>query len=57
MNKALLYGCITLGGVIGSYIPSLWHADFLSLSSILLGGVGGLVGIWVAFKLNNYFGM
>ena len=54
MNKWLLYGCATLGSIIGSYVPALWHAGFLSMWGMVGGLVGAIVGIWVAFRINNY---
>jgi len=55
MNKATMWLCITVGGIIGSYIPVLlWHAGGLSMASILGGGVGSLAGIWAAVKLDSY---
>lgn len=42
-----------IGGSIGSYIPALWGADMFSMSSILLGGLGTIAGIWVGFKMTH----
>jgi hypothetical protein len=53
MNKGLLYLCITVGGIIGSYIPVLFGASGLSLISILGGAIGSFAGIWAAIKLND----
>jgi hypothetical protein len=54
MSKGLLYGSVLIFSTIGSYIPVLWHAGFFSLSSILGGIIGTIVGIWAAIKANNY---
>lgn len=54
--KILLYGSVFIFGTIGSYIPSLWHAGVLSAWGIIGGVVGTVIGIWIAIKLNNYFG-
>jgi len=54
MNKGLMWISITVGGLIGSYIPVLFGSGSLSGWSILGGGVGGLAGIWAAVKLNGY---
>ncbi len=43
-----------VGSTIGGFIPNLWGASFLSMSSILLTAVGGFVGIWIGFKLGNF---
>lgn len=40
-----------VGSTIGGFIPDLWGAGILSFSSILLSGIGAIVGIYVAFKL------
>jgi predicted MFS family arabinose efflux permease len=43
-----------LGSTIGGFIPELWGADFLSFSSILCSALGGILGVWGAFKLSHY---
>jgi hypothetical protein len=53
MNKGMLYLCINIGGMIGGYLPVLFGAGGLSAISILGSGIGGLLGIWVAYKLEN----
>jgi uncharacterized membrane protein YeaQ/YmgE (transglycosylase-associated protein family) len=40
-----------IGSFIGGFIPDLWGAEFLSLSSVIWSGFGGAFGIWVAYKL------
>jgi hypothetical protein len=54
LMKMLIYGSVLIFSTIGGYIPSLWHAGFLSLSGILGGIIGTIFGIWVAIKINNY---
>jgi ABC-type lipoprotein release transport system permease subunit len=54
MSKGLLYGSVLIFSTIGSYIQVLWHAGFFSLSSIMGGIIGTVVGIWAALKINNY---
>jgi hypothetical protein len=53
--KALIYASVLVFSTIGGYIPSLWHAGFLSVWGIIGGIAGTAAGIWVAIKLNNYF--
>lgn len=50
-DKKLIWLGASVGGIIGSYMPSLWHASLFSPWSILLGGVGGLLGIWAGASL------
>jgi hypothetical protein len=51
MSKGAVWIGATIGGVIGSFIPALWGAGQLSLWSILLGTVGGILGIVAVYKL------
>ncbi|HWA52352.1 MAG TPA: hypothetical protein VG895_04855 [Patescibacteria group bacterium] len=49
-QKTLVYIGAFIGGTIGSLIPNLWGAGFLSFSSVILGGIGGLIGIFIVLK-------
>ncbi len=40
-----------VGGTIGSFIPGLWGAGQLSMSSMVFFMIGGFFGIWVAYRL------
>lgn len=52
--KGIMFITTTIGSVIGAYIPSLWgDNNGLSLTSILLGGVGGIIGVWAGWKIAN----
>jgi len=52
-RKTLIYIGLFLGSTVGAYVPTLWGGDVLSLSSIALSGVGGILGIWLAFRLGE----
>jgi len=49
-KKQLIWIGMFIGSAIGSYVPALWGAGVFSFSSVLLGGVGGLLGIWFGVK-------
>ncbi|MDE1874599.1 MAG: hypothetical protein KGI79_00145 [Patescibacteria group bacterium] len=51
-RKALIMIGLFVGSSVGSFIPSLWGASVLSFSSLILGALGALGGIWVAFRLS-----
>jgi hypothetical protein len=53
--KSLIYASVLIFSTIGSYIPTIWHAGFFSISSIVGGIIGTAFGIWAAIRLNNYF--
>lgn len=46
---------MTIGSVVGGYIPVLWGGGLLSFTSVIGNAIGGLLGIWVTFKLTNGF--
>ena len=53
----MVYIFVTIGGLVGSYIPVLlWHASAFSIASILGGVIGGVAGIWAAVKMMQYVG-
>jgi hypothetical protein len=44
---------VFIGGTIGGYIPMLWGDSAFSFTSILLSGVGSILGIYLAFKMTH----
>jgi hypothetical protein len=52
-SKTLIYFGLAVGSAVGGWLPLLWGASFLSFSSVLLTAVGGLVGIYLGFKLTR----
>ena len=51
MNKRVIWLGMLVGSTIGGSIPMLWHGSVLSLSAVALSTVGGIVGIWAAYRL------
>jgi len=44
--RFLVFLGMTIGSIIGGYIPTLWGAGLLSYSSILFSGIGAIIGVW-----------
>jgi hypothetical protein len=42
---------VIIGGGIGGYLPSLFGADYFSLWGILGSAIGGILGIWLIYKI------
>lgn len=52
-NKLIWIG-FAVGSTIGGFIPGLWGDSSLSFSSILFSAIGGIMGIYAGFRLNNW---
>ena len=52
-SKGIIWLFAGVGSTIGGMIPMLWGAGFISFSSIILTAVGGIVGIYLGFKLTH----
>ncbi|MBI3619860.1 hypothetical protein HY214_01815 [Candidatus Roizmanbacteria bacterium] len=49
-KKVVMFG-LTVGSLVGSFVPTLWGVSAFSYTSVFAGAVGGLIGILVAYKL------
>lgn len=52
-SKTLVWIGLIVGSIVGSYIPALWGDGLLSFSSLILGAIGAITGIYIGFKLGN----
>ena len=54
MSKGLIYLGSGVGGTIGGYVGGLLdHGNYFGLWSIIISAVGGLAGIYVAYKIQQ----
>jgi hypothetical protein len=53
MNKRSMYIGMFVGSTIGGFAPILWHGSLISISAVVLSGIGGLAGIWAAHRLGG----
>lgn len=44
---------MTVGTILGGYLPVIFGADALGIWSIIGSAVGGFAGIWAGWKLAN----
>lgn len=57
-GKKFIWGGMVVGSTLGGFAPLLWGGDAgLSFSSIILTAVGGIVGIFIAYKLAQTMGI
>lgn len=55
--KFLIFLGMMVGSYAGSYLPVLWGGGVFSLSSVILGAVGALLGIFGGLKLAGFLGL
>ncbi len=53
-RKTLVWIGLSIGSLVGAYVPFLWGADVLSFSPLLSSAAGGFLGIWLGFKLGDW---
>ena len=51
-KKLIWFGAI-VGSTLGGCVPNLWHASVFSLSGLLFSTLGGLAGIWLAWRFTR----
>jgi len=57
MEKLTIYIGLTIGGIVGAYLPVvLFQVGGLSLVSLVCGFVGCIVGAWLGWKLTLWIG-
>jgi hypothetical protein len=52
-GKSLVWIGMTVGSAVGGYLPVLWGGDLLSFSSLILSGLGGILGIWLGDRFRE----
>lgn len=55
--KAFVWIGIAIGGTLGSWLgAAMDHGNWFGATSILISGVGSIVGLWAGYKIGkNYF--
>ncbi|HXJ83298.1 MAG TPA: hypothetical protein VMS64_32020 [Candidatus Methylomirabilis sp.] len=52
-RKSLIWAGMVVGSAVGGYLPALWGGDLLSFTSLILSGVGGIIGIWLGYRFSE----
>lgn len=42
------------GSILGGYVPVMFGVSAFSFTSIIFSAVGGIAGIYIAYKLSNH---
>jgi hypothetical protein len=54
--KTFIWGGMFIGTGIGGALPLLWGASAFSFTAVILTFVGGILGIWIGYRLAKYLG-
>ncbi|MFA6463686.1 MAG: hypothetical protein WCV55_01620 [Candidatus Paceibacterota bacterium] len=52
-TKSLVFIFMTIGSIIGGYIPMLWGEGSFSMSALVFSSIFAIVGIIVGFKIGQ----
>ncbi len=52
-RKSLVMLGMVVGSTAGGWLPMMFGVGAFSLTAIITTAVGGLLGVWIAFKLTN----
>ena len=52
-RKTLIWIGLILGSTGGGYLPTLWGGELISFWSVILSALGGIVGIWLGYRLGE----
>lgn len=52
-RKSLVTIGMIIGSIVGGYLPTLFGVSAFSYTSVLSSGIGGILGIWIGYKLGD----
>jgi hypothetical protein len=52
-RKKLVWVGVMVGSTVGGFVPSLWDSGFISMSGVIGSALGGILGIYIAWKLSE----
>lgn len=53
-SKFLVYLGMTVGSIVGGYIPTFFGFGIFSYISVLASGIGAILGVWIGYKLSDF---
>ncbi len=54
MSKTVVFICMSVGSLIGGYLPVLFGVSAFSFTSVITSAVGGIIGVFVGLRLGDY---
>lgn len=55
--RKIVMGAMIVGSILGGYAPLLWsNGSVFSMAGIFCSFVGGILGIWLGYRVSRAFG-
>ena len=51
MDRRVVWLFVVVGSTLGGLAPEAWGGSAFGLASLALGSLGGMAGVWAAFRL------
>lgn len=56
MEKLFIYGGVTVGSLVGAYLPVVFfHVSIIGFASIVGSIIGCFVGLWAGYEASQMF--
>jgi uncharacterized membrane protein YeaQ/YmgE (transglycosylase-associated protein family) len=55
MNRVVYIICVTVGSYLGDWVATLFGAGYFSIWGIVAGTLGAIAGVYIGYKINDYF--
>lgn len=52
-QKSLIMLGMTIGTIVGGYLPTFFGVSSFSFTTIITSAIGGFLGIWVMYKVTS----
>ncbi|HKS77812.1 MAG TPA: hypothetical protein VJQ07_02970 [Gaiellaceae bacterium] len=53
MDRRVMWLFVAVGSTVGGLVPEAWGGSAFGLASLGLACLGGLAGVWAAFRLTG----
>jgi hypothetical protein len=53
MDRRVVWLFVLVGSTLGGLAPEAWGGSALGLASLALASLGGVAGVWLAFRLTG----
>jgi hypothetical protein len=53
MTKKFVWIGLFVGSALGNMLPMLWGGDAISVSGVLFSMIGGIIGIWLGYRIGQ----